>query len=431
MDESELPVMHSLAMKSSWNGLLERLETHPDEALLQTVGKAHQAPYDFSIPGFEELEESTNIAAIHILCTRRDLPLHVVEAFLQAQPASVRLLTSNKNCALHLACYAQQPLEIIKCLVQADPDAILSQEATTLRNVVHICLSFGSPLREVMPMLIHIGGPERMAHALASKDVSSKTPLVLACEPNNMARADFAVLFESSSKENLQRPLIQELSHGYSGRLTKILSLILAKKSALPDCNPSRICNPKGALGVAGYMLTSNLNDVYALRLCWNKLLIILGVADEDQICMFPLLHEFIRQDSRCETMFFQMIICMNPPYMCQMDSNGDLPIHVAARLATNTEEWRQRIDALVRGYPRGASVANKEGKLPLELLRHVSWKHVRCLVLFCPLALSKLRLSESLYAEVMAKIGPPNVQSNFVFTILKNTPTLFERHDA
>lgn len=429
MDGSQLPVMHSLAIRSSWNKLLERLETHPDEASIQTTAKSDS--HDLLLSGFEALEESTKIAAIHILCTRRDVPLSVLEAFVKAQPTSVRLLTSNNNCALHLACYAQQPLEIIQCLAEADPDAILSQEAKSLRNSLHICLVFGRGLRQVIPMLIHVGGPERIGHALASKDVSSKTPLVLACESNDVTQSDFALLFQASGKENLERPLIQELSHCYSGRITRVLSSKLAKKSALFKCDPSRYCNPKRALSTAGFMLTSNLNDAYALRACWHKLVVVLGVEDESQLSTFPLLHECIRQDSSCETLFFQMILHMNPHYMCQMDSNGELPIHVAARLATNTKEWRERIEALVRGYPKGSSIANNAGELPLELLRQVSWNHMRYLVLYCPLALSKLRLSESLYAEIMAKMGPTGGQLNFIFTILKNTPTLFERHGA
>lgn len=418
MDQPELPVMHSLAMNSNWNGLLKRLESHPDEALFQAAATASVGP----------LEDSTNIAVIHILCIRPDLPLNVLEAFVHEQPASTRLLTSKQNCALHLACYSQQPLEIIQCLAQAYPDAILWREATSLRNVFHICVEFGRHLRGVIPMLIQIGGHDRMVHALASKDVSNKTPLVLACWRNDVTQSDFGALHQASSKENLERPLIQELSNCYKGRLKKVLTSKLTKKTVLSNYLPSRVCNPKGASITAGFNLTSNLNDAFALRACWHKLVVALGCEDESQLSTFPILHECIAQDSSCETLFFHMILAMNPYCMCQLDSNGDLPIHVAARLATNTKEWQHRIEALVRGYPKGASIANMEGELPLELLRHASWNHMRYLLLCYPLALSKLSLPESLYAEIMTKMGSTGWQSHFIFTILKDTPTLFER---
>jgi hypothetical protein len=430
VDEPELPVMHSLAMNSNWNGLLKRLESHPDEALYQTALTALQDSFNLRIPRGGGLEVSTKIAVIHILCTRIDLPLNVLQTFVQAHPTSISLLTSNQNCALHLACYAQQPVEIILCLAQADPDAMLWREATSLRNVFHICVEFGRHLREVIPMLIHIGGPDRMIHALASKDVANRTPIVLACGRNDVAQSDFATLHHASPKENLERPLIQELSLCYKGRLKKVLTSKLTRKTVLSTQVPSRVCHPNKASVTAGFTLTSNLNDAFALRACWHKLVVILGCEDESQLSTFPILHECIRQDSSCETLFFHMILSMNPYCMCQLDSYGELPIHVAARLATNTKAWQQRIEALVRGYPKGASIANTDGELPLELLCHVSWNHTRYVLLYCPLALSKLSLSESLYAEVMAKMGPTGGQLHFIFTILKGTPTLFERRN-
>ena len=127
--------------------------------------------------------------------------------------------------------------------------------------------------------------------------------------------------------------------------------------------------------------------DSLMLWRCMHKMLVVLGAANDSLLLTYPLLHECIRQDPHCNTFFFHCILSLNPHYAYQADTNGDLPLHVAARVAENTKEWQNRLTRIVVSYPKGASIANTQGKLPLELLQDVSWDHMRLLVRCCPVA--------------------------------------------
>lgn len=424
MSEAPPTVMHKLAYECNWNGLIKRLETHPDEALQFTDDPTWMEQDGECLPE-DDLITGTTLAPIHVLVNRRDVPINVVEAYVQNQPKSIQLLTDQLRYPLHLACYSNASLEVIQFLAQADPNTLVPQETWHGWNVFHICTHCGTE-ENVMSMLLNVAGRHRTTVALGSKDHYGRTPLILGCKHGaQITKTDFALLFQASTKENLERPLLEELSRNYGSYLNGALKLKPPPKTAVSNSVPSPYCNPKRSLSVESFWLWRP-TDSLALWRCMHKMLVVLGAANDSLLPTYPLLHECIRQDPHCNTFFFHCILSLNPHYAYQADTNGDLPLHVAARVAENTKEWQNRLATIVVSYPKGASIANTQGKLPLELLHDVSWNHMRLLVRCCPVALSRLNLHESLYANVMAKLGQKG-HSSTIFTILKETPALFD----
>jgi hypothetical protein len=424
MADTEPTELHKLAYQSNWNELVARLETHPAEAS-QTVNDSSWIPQGIGIWEDHAIMEATNVAPIHILCTRQGVPLNVIEAYVRVQPTSVYLLTGEKRCPLHLACYSKNSLEIIRFLAQVEPQTILMQESFYGWNAFHIC-THSNVREDVLSMLINVVGPDRTAAALGSKDLKGRTPIVLACRSQpKITKKYFTLLHQESGLDNLKHTLLEEISRNYGSFLTGALKLKPPPASVVSTENPSHYCNPKRSISVESFWLWRP-QDSFTLWECMHKIIVLLGVTNDSQLPTYPLLHECLREDKRCRTVMFDCILSLNPHYVCQVDSNGDLPIHVAARLAENTKEWKNRLKMLVNCYPKGASIVNDEGKLPLELLRQVSWGHMSPLIRCCPLALSRLHIHDALYANVLAKLGQTGV-SNTVLTILKETPSLFQ----
>lgn len=420
--------LHQLAYNSNWNGVLKRLEECPEEGS-QTVNHTTWMKQDGEcLPEDDLIIEATHLTPMHILCTRRDVPVNVLDAYVRAQPEAIRLLTNDKRAPIHLACYAKQSFEVIQFLAEADPDTLLLQETFDGWNVFHICVHCDTE-ENVMSMMLNVAGPSRTASALAMQDRRHRIPVVLACNVRpKITKADFALLFQESSTENLERSLLEEISRNYRSYISSALKLKPPPKSPVANGDPSPYCSPTKSISVEGFWLWRPM-DSLALWRCMHKMLVVLGAARDSDLATYPLLHECIRQDPHCKTYFFHCILSLNPHYAYQMDTNGDLPLHVAVRRADNSREWQNRIAGLVISYPKGASIANREGELALELLdkKHVSWDHMRSLLRCCPVALSRLHLHESCYAEVLAKLEKKSYTST-MFAILKETPSLFER---
>jgi hypothetical protein len=80
----------------------------PSSRASQTVNDLGWIQQDTGVWEDHAIMDATNLAPIHILCTRKRVPLNVMEAYVRVQPTSVLLLTGEKRCPLHLACYSEK-----------------------------------------------------------------------------------------------------------------------------------------------------------------------------------------------------------------------------------------------------------------------------------------------------------------------------------
>jgi len=422
-EESPPPLMHRLAYDSDWNGVLERLTSNVQEGL-QTVNNTTWMDGGGDLTSDETIIESQMLAPIHILCTRQ-VPVTVLQAYLAAQPEACNLETSDGRRALHLACYSLQSPEVVRCLAEADPDALSCLESFDGWNVFHICAYLGAQ-EEVMSTLLQIAGPIVTSVALRTQDKLGRTPLELACIlRSKISSTDFALLYQHSPADCLRRPILEELDrHGHGADSWKRATAW--PPSAVSHHRPSFFAHPSRRLpSFRPHLLRPA--DSLALYLTMSKVLAVLGATDEN-LTTHPLLHECIRQDPELRTSFLEFFLRHNPYYVCQVDSNGDLPLHVAARCASiEHQQWEYWLRRLLRMYPRGASVVNRDRELVLEILhnRNMPWRMIGPTLDQCPTALIRLRLPEAMYANVLAKVGLASTP-NTMFVILRESHMLF-----
>jgi hypothetical protein len=171
--------------------------------------------------------------------------------------------------------------------------------------------------------------------------------------------------------------------------------------------------------------------DALFLRRCWNMTFTLLG-ADDNDMATYPLLHECLERDVACRTDMFIYLLCLNPHYACQLRlSDGTLPLHVIARLAAQDGErhWVERIQTLARLYPKGASIADQDENLPIELLvgPTVTFDHVAPVLEASTSSLARLDLPESFYPNILFQLTRLESFST-VYQILRDAPTLTMR---
>jgi hypothetical protein len=168
-----------------------------------------------------------------------------------------------------------------------------------------------------------------------------------------------------------------------------------------------------------------------------KKALVLLGVDEHESSTCTPL-HSCIETDRLCETMFFDCLLRINSFYACQSrSSDGSLPIHLVARYAREAsdvaaaEKWTERMHTLLDLYPKGTTIQDSEGRLPLELLAQprgrASWEQIRMLLEVSPSAVSRLEFGEPMYSYLLARLNREH-STDTIFQMLCETPTLIEK---
>jgi len=405
-----------------------RLESNPEEGG-KTVDETEWFNQDDdSLPEDDLVIEAKQLAPIHILCTRKNLPKEILKKYVDKCPDVFRLLTSDKRSALHLACYSNQSLEVILFIATTDPDSISWQESFDGWNALHICI-YCDTEAGVTSSLLNVAGDQMSEIALTCKDKHGRIPLVLAYNVRaNITKSDFECIFHASKHLVLKKSPLEELSRNYSSYLSTCLELKPPPKAMISNSAPSLFCNRRKSISVESLYLWRP-GDSLNLWRCIHKVMVVLGMNNTKENCVstYPLLHECLMQDPHCRSNIFYCILSLNPHYVCQINTNHDLPLHVAARLAEDTREWKNRISHLLVAYPRATSIQDGKGKVALEILveRNLNGSLIFPLVRCFPQALSRLSLHTTLYSRILSKLSKKK-DFNVVFVILKEIPNLF-----
>jgi len=101
---------------------------------------------------------------IHLACLRRNVPLPVIEALVDAEPDSLKVRSSTKDMAfpIHLAAGCGASLQVVQLLVKAFPDSIYAVNANGLLPLhsacwsTHVCFRVVSFLIESFPGGLHV-----------------------------------------------------------------------------------------------------------------------------------------------------------------------------------------------------------------------------------------------------------------------------------
>lgn len=420
-------LMHRQAYNSNWSDLMRRLESNPEECGMIVNETEWFDPNGASLSEDEFIIEAKSLAPIHILCTRRNLPKEILEKYFAVYPEVFRLLTSDERSALHLACYSQQSLEVIQFIATKAPDTLSWQEAFDGWNALHICIYAGVG-EGVILSLLDIVGENLRTISLISKDKHGRSPLILACNVRaKITKSDFEYIFHASKNLVFEKSPLEELSRNYHSYISACLALKPPPKSFISNGAPSPFCNNKKSISVESLYLWRPEDSLNLWR-CIHKVMVVLGM-DSTQgtnISTFPLLHECLRQDPHCRTHIFYCILSLNPYYACQIDANGDLPLHIAARHAEATSEWKSIISHLLIAYPKAASIQNRQAKFGLEILvtRNTKWSLIRPFLRCYPQALSRFSLHSTLYSKILSKLSHIADYTS-IFMIIKEMPDL------
>lgn len=388
-----------------WPEFVELLRKHPQEGLTVVKGKT---------------------LLIFICSSYPPPPLDVIQTYLELQPSSVKILSRRRRSPLLLACRESFPVEFITALACADPNSILVQDYRK-NNVFHICGAFPVS-EETLFTLLSIAGPEISREALLQVNEHGKAPVHLALQSNSpMTQSEFEALVKATPIDELSLSPLEALDSEIRRFLETAVDKLPPPSTPVSTKDPTQYCNPEQSVSVER-MWMWRPGDSLILWKSLKRALCILGF-DKDNMSTYPLLHACMEQDPRSETYMFECIVSLNPLYVCQARvSDGALPLHLAARMATDSDAWLKRIELLVRLYPKGASVPDCDGRLPLELLFSsggpVSWAQARTLISAYPIAITRLELPESFYPRLLSRLMDSG-SADAAYQILLETPTL------
>jgi len=424
-------LLHHYAHKANWDGFLERLHNHPEDALLQT----HNEPFLKSgiLDEFSEedclLYDVVGIAPIHLIVTRQDPPAQVLRALVDINVCATRLLTGDLRSALHYALFTKKSPEIIHILVAADPESISLQDCAQ-RNVFHIIAHpHWDNQKDVLSTILCNSCQTISETALMACDKWGHTPVIQACNvASRISKSDFMLLYEATPR-SLVKATLDALGRAYKTLFQAALSVKPVPKTPVTFDDPTHFCNPERRVCIEKSWLWRPENSLSLWR-GLHKAFVLLG-AQDDSKSTYPVLHTCMEHDEDCLSLLFPCLLSLNPHYACQLKDKC-LPIHLACRLARNTDGWWKRLDALLRIYPKGASIHDVNGHFPLEILHNrdqASWKFIYLVLQRHPVALARLGLAEQFYPTLLEKLHSCIDGTSTIFEILKETPTLIGKH--
>ena len=405
----------------------------------QTKWKGGDAGAARGYPG-DVLLSSRKSTAFHILCTRPDPPMRLVESFLAVAPTVVSVRDGKGRSPLHLACYGRQSLEVVQAIAKTvlrQSDEIGSWADNLGWNVAHILARFGAE-QGVVSFLLNEGPivpNHQMLPLLTAKDQKGRTPVQVACGAiARINKDDFDMLCISSRPSLRKRSsLLLQLSSEYRECLNMALVNAAGRfpKRIVAPSSPSVYCNRQKKVSVSSIWFWRP-DDTMRLWSCLHKALTVLG-STHTTAHSFPALHCCLEADRNCETPFVSCLLIIYDEFACQVRSDDRaLPLHVSTQLALDTDGWYNRIDQLIKSYPEAAAFGDSEGRVPIQLFvtSAVSWRHVEPVLTAWPEGLSRLQLPEAVFPLILSRLTRSRTtvrveDLNSVFVILRHNPSL------
>ena len=330
------PDLYEHALVGTWPKLLARLATHPQEA---------------------KWSDKCKNTALHLVC-RRQPPLEVVLALIRSNPVSPTLLTVDGLTPLHFACYCGASPEVISVLIQTNKEATSLSEKRGKTPLHCTCAGFRNADREkVIKMLL-----ECYSNAAILPDEKGRTPL--------------ALIFDNYAEE-IEEEVQKESDSAYIS-----LNSINTNENQQTSDSSQKKTIPR------------------ELQECFKLVSALLRAAYHGSIGdpppksdKFRILHASVGI-SDSPPQFIKLLMRMNPGDEKEVDTQGKLPLHVAAltklfdettRTSTTMVDFgasddgsariKQKmvdsatiIQELLSSYPDAASVCDKDGKTPFLL---------------------------------------------------------------
>lgn len=305
-------------------------------------------------------------AALHLAC-RKQPPVEAVTALLRAYRKIASMKTVDGMTPLHFACYCGASSEVVKVLIEANP-AVVSVGDRRGRTSLH-CVCTGvktSHVNAVVRELLQVN-----ADLCYAVDTSGRSPLFLVLDDYADAIEEqiYMVTRDSSNEgltNNARNKMSQEHLYDLDERWISVTLLLSA-----------------------AYYETVNGT-----------------VANQ---VPFRLVHACVGTRN-CPVRFVFLALNLWPEQLKEKDTDGNLPIHIAAFSIPKRKHRRfNTLIKVVTMYPEGARVPDKNGVLPLQLAvqSRKKWDEgVRELFEAYPEALATLDIDFKLYPEILALAG-------------------------
>jgi len=305
-------------------------------------------------------------SALHLAC-RKQPPVEAVTALLRACRKTSSMKTVDGMTPLHFACYCGASSEVVKVLIETNP-AIVSLGDRRGRTSLH-CVCTGvktSNVNAIVRELLQVN-PD-LCYAI---DKSGRSPLFLVLD-------DYADAIEEQIYMVTRDSSSEGLSISEANKMTE--------------------------------------EHLYDLDERWISVTLLLSAAYYETVngtvgnqVPFRLVHACVGTRN-CPVRFVFLALNLWPEQLKEKDSDGNLPIHIAAFSIWKPKHRRfNTLIKVVSMYPEGARVPDKNGVLPLQLAvqSKKTWNEgVRELFEAYPEALATLDIDFKLYPEILALAG-------------------------
>ena len=133
--------------------------------------------------------------------------------------------------------------------------------------------------------------------------------------------------------------------------------------------------------------------------------------------------------NTKCPLVLVTFLIVGFPELLSLTDTNGNLPIHLAAQRTFQKDDRQAYVDViteLCKWYPDGAKMENQNGKLPLALMieAHQPWAAVKPVLEVHPAAIHDQSLGVFETCTLLSRL---NV--DVCYQLLCDVPSLLEQY--
>jgi hypothetical protein len=438
-DNSDLPLLYSLARSWAWEAVTFRCTTHPQEVDVK----------------FRDYRGDTSL---HWAAFGRP-PIETVHALLQACPDMARTPNFSGTLPLHVACSYRASSAVIQEILNAYPEAAATPDGNGATPLHYLC-DYGSnnsneTISSIKVLLRCF--PHGIQSVMMTDYRYQRRPLYILNARKNI-REQEQYIETIRNRRFRQRALREELKNSETWNQNLKYELMDHLEDDISDiCRESAFWKMVSLLIVAEYEYTYNYSEDRTMMV--SPLSDFLADSDdnsfadgaiEDKITEESrILHAFVKSLD-CPPALQEFAILLYEPYLLAPSILDDrsLPLHVAASMynsVTNatgsTDRLSHLIALLVDGGPEAASVRDANDQLPLHLilneqprndnkpseLKTTQWSNgLQSLIDVYPLAILEANVfthqKELLLPSVLSRLG---TNRNTIYTIIRDDPTL------
>lgn len=306
---------------------------------------------------------------------QRDWDSARIRVLSHPSDSNFRSKQMNNATPLHLACLYRAPADLVQMILEANPEALFSQDSEGW-TPLHVILLYGSD-EETALLLIQRGGFR--AASIHSRIVGA--PLHLACR-HGCSTAIIRALLRVY-------PAMATTANEYNTKPAKILWYHFSRKNEhlLNELSENK---QSGELSDKEGKSIRDLIDQLTLLLRAAKGRQYIDANNSNPQQNFSVIHDVLgaTDDTLGElTQFLSLVIFLYPEQVHAVDDVGNLPLHVAASSRPSRSSDNQSLpfesnraadvaanfntdpmDVLLQHYPIAASIPNRQGLLPLHI---------------------------------------------------------------